>query len=742
MAQYSPIVNSSISAFPADTDKIKFYFEYPKMMTDSDIRGARIQYTIVNQINNISMLQTKSIEEITREEIVYENNKSFFYINKSKLKGGSWVPGTIYKVQVRFIDAIGPSEWSTICYLKATGNKSDITVKILDVENDGFAVFIDSPVFYGQYKAAAADPSELQTKYRFTLIDYLTTEIIEDTGWLSHQDIKDSYSPSQTLENFKRYYLNYSIETKNGYTETVQTNFICTLDLIEAPEIFFGENRDGHLKNNYEEGYIQVILSSDKVYSNNLLLRRTDSKSDFSIWEDYKIFNVWDEKVNIDFKDYLIEHGVTYKYSIQVISKEGYRGVSVNSNSVQANYEHMFLVGDGRQLKLKFNPKISSWKRNLQEAKIDTIGSKYPFIARNGMIDYFTFPINGLISYHVDEEELFCSKNSLCVSNQITADNAYQVNLTDDNIVLEREFRNQVEEFLTNGNYKYFKSPTEGIKLINLMGVSLQPEETLGRMIYSFSATAHEMGDSSLKSIIDLNIVDQGEYKALSDMGLKEEIFSFECYISSANQNIYSVIKNTIESNNSDDNYTKKMLYIKALEIDLINPIDTSLTILQGSEQGDRTNIIVSKNLGFYSLPDIINIYDLVGNTVNSRFNITCVAVSVYEEKEIEDSNIAENYKIVSRFAQLYNTFTQAQNNLNLFEAFKQANPALVDIYNFTFLRIETEDPNAEIELNDELIRIGETGYLERKNISIESAVMKSQSAAYISVIYNGAERP
>ena len=126
----------------------------------------------------------------------------------------------------------------------------------------------------------------------------------------------------------------------------------------------------------------------------------------------------------------------------------------------------MFLVGDGRQLKLKFNPKISSWKRNLQEAKIDTIGSKYPFIARNGMIDYFTFPINGLISYHVDEEELFCSKNSLCVSNQITADNANQVNLTDYNIILEREFRNQVEEFLTNGNYKYFKAPTERTKFI------------------------------------------------------------------------------------------------------------------------------------------------------------------------------------------------------------------------------------------------------------------------------------
>jgi hypothetical protein len=38
---------------------------------------------------------------------------------------------------------------------------------------------------------------------------------------------------------------------------------------------------------------------------------------------------------------------------------------------------------------------------------MDTIGSRYPFIFRNGVIDYKEFPIGGLISYLADDNELF-----------------------------------------------------------------------------------------------------------------------------------------------------------------------------------------------------------------------------------------------------------------------------------------------------------------------------------------------
>jgi hypothetical protein len=67
----------------------------------------------------------------------------------------------------------------------------------------------------------------------------------------------------------------------------------------------------------------------------------------------------------------------------------------------------MFLSDGKRQLRIKFNPKVSSFKKTLLEAKMDTIGGKYPFFFRNGRVGYKEFPISGLISMLMDAEEEF-----------------------------------------------------------------------------------------------------------------------------------------------------------------------------------------------------------------------------------------------------------------------------------------------------------------------------------------------
>jgi hypothetical protein len=67
----------------------------------------------------------------------------------------------------------------------------------------------------------------------------------------------------------------------------------------------------------------------------------------------------------------------------------------------------MYLFDGEKQLKVKFNPQVSSFKEQLFEQKVDTIGSKYPFFFRNAMVGYKTFPISGLISMLTDDDELF-----------------------------------------------------------------------------------------------------------------------------------------------------------------------------------------------------------------------------------------------------------------------------------------------------------------------------------------------
>jgi hypothetical protein len=70
---------------------------------------------------------------------------------------------------------------------------------------------------------------------------------------------------------------------------------------------------------------------------------------------------------------------------------------------VYSDFEHAFLYDGERQLKIKYNPKIASFKNTLMESKVDTIGSKYPFIFRNGKVKYKEFSISGLLSYLSDE---------------------------------------------------------------------------------------------------------------------------------------------------------------------------------------------------------------------------------------------------------------------------------------------------------------------------------------------------
>ena len=72
-----------------------------------------------------------------------------------------------------------------------------------------------------------------------------------------------------------------------------------------------------------------------------------------------------------------------------------------------SDFEDAFLFDGERQLKIKYNPKVSSFKTDLQETKIETIGSKHPFILRNGNVSYKEFPISGLISYLMDEGKYF-----------------------------------------------------------------------------------------------------------------------------------------------------------------------------------------------------------------------------------------------------------------------------------------------------------------------------------------------
>lgn len=717
MTNYPPIVDSSIPAFSYD-EAINFYFEFP--------------HTIGTKNNPNYYIDIK-VSDAQTNRIVYRNqNSSFvrdvnnkFYVSIPQFA----TQGTIYKIQLRLVGKTIAergyySEWSTVCYAKATAKRADISLQILNQNEDGGVQFIESPVFIGQF--INADETEPESYYKFTLFDSNGDEV-ESTEWIAHTEPTDSVIFSRGLIDFARYSLEYSIQTKNKYTASVQYDFVCSFSLLDNPEMSISG------KNNVEEGCIDLHLTSKDALSANVMLRRTDSRSNYEVWEDYKVFNILDTVIDIHFKDLIIENGVKYQYGIQIIQGDKYRASLIKSDPILAEYEYTYLVGQGQQLKIKFNSTINAFKRTIQEGKTDTIGSKYPFIVRGGNVNYFTFPVNGMISYHTDEAELFCKKSDLIISDAYEF-NAHN-NLTNDNIVFEREFRNKVEQFLTDGEYKYYKSPTEGVFLIALTAVSLSPEKTLGRMIYSFSGTAYEVDDVSLTSVLRYGLIPSGQYKEVDEMGMKE-ISGVLSLRTLRDQNIYDIIAQNIYQDS--ETYERLMHHINYLSIEITNltsvPVSGYLTYIK-DKAGNIIKIVISKELGYYELNHIFDIYDLIVSQANIDMNIKYTAVCSYKSKENSKPNL-NNYSAVSNFYQLYTTFQENENVL----ATITTNEGLLKIVNLTYLRLDGT-PGTQIEVDGKIYTLDNSSSIEIKDQKITSVRMISPGAASVTVIYNGFEQ-
>jgi hypothetical protein len=84
---------------------------------------------------------------------------------------------------------------------------------------------------------------------------------------------------------------------------------------------------------------------------------------------------------------------------------------------IHCDFEDAFLYDGERQLKIRFNPSVDSFKSTILENKVDTIGNKYPFIFRNGIVNYKEFSISGLLSLLGDENKEFTKDFDTSSSN-------------------------------------------------------------------------------------------------------------------------------------------------------------------------------------------------------------------------------------------------------------------------------------------------------------------------------------
>lgn len=559
---------------------------------------------------------TGIIINLTPVRVIEEDNLYYVEIPGTDLcltKDGyvGWIPGNIYKVQIRLTtkdtiykedegntqstwlenNASEFSEWSTICVIKATG-KVNYVIPALGIdsteEDKKELVTYSTSTLELSGHFDRTDKTELIYSYQFTLYNEDGVKI-EESDLLYANQYQDSdsfyYLFKTELEDKKIYKLGFKYETINHYIGGFyqfdeeegqyddRIDFVVSITSINETEcklVVADNDTDNILVKNgvplttvfdeEEEGRIGLKIYDPigNPFSGNLCIRRSDSSSNFKVWTDIKIVVFKQEMIN-DLPliyDYTVESGVWYKYGIQEIDKTNtdIRGILKTISPIIRNFNYSFLLGkNDQQLKLMFDNTMGSYKHQMMESKIDPIGSKYPSITRNAVTNYKTFPINGLISFWMDENKLFTSKKKIYKYNDVVnlyneynkrepasplskehyhddlydGDSpSYEVGLVDSNedfnienyevqpqydYIYERDFREEVLNFLYDGEFKLFKSPTEGNVIVRLMDINCVPNQSLDRMIYSFSANAFEMAEATMDNYLKYGFYNPGK---------------------------------------------------------------------------------------------------------------------------------------------------------------------------------------------------------------------------------------
>ncbi len=584
---YPPILASTQSAFLATTRSYPIKFSLQDITDPTNI--GHIQIRIALNDNQEQVVGKDTNDGIIYKLWPYDKTKPLpdiceIIVNSSDLIPElAWQPDTLYKIQLRFgetglwpgypgttgfakwkqdqIDKETFSEWSTVMVVKAISplnptilNSQDVSIEVKSQQTEPTT----TPLFTGYCKQV--DPTEYIDSYKFELFVEDNKKPIEESEWQQHiKDINDTWRFKNVLLTDTEYRVKYTVRTRNGYeisaseyTFSVVPVFL--LEKLDGVKLFV-DDEDSYCKNN---GCIQLYLNITKEFTGTLVITRS-CETNFNVYEEIKYLTYTQKLADNElvYTDFTIESGMKYKYAIQKENSAGlrtnsYQGLELdgsNRNTFCVDFEYSYLLHNDVQLRLMFNQNMSSFKHTTLTSKQDTLGSKYPYLTRNGNAYYAEFPITGLISFQMDPDRTFISCNNdgcfyqeeliitedkfeepnaerLPISTPVEGadyiDSPYEEiddgmivssNLINNNIFIERKFREKVEEFLNNFDYKLYKSPTEGNIVVVLTNVTMQPNTTLGRMIYQFSATAYEVVENTISNLDKYGIIDIGEFQ-------------------------------------------------------------------------------------------------------------------------------------------------------------------------------------------------------------------------------------
>lgn len=695
---YPPIVDTYMPAF-VRTMACKVYFSLSIYNKAEDIKN--VQVIVSNQNTNRSVLNSElypaevKITNLQLDTSINGDNKYFITINPEDLDGGIFELNQYYKVQIRFTgNGAAPltdtkkisawlvnnqkffSEWSTVClikgiqqpllYLRGFEQSSELDQTLFTTE---VVDFIGNMYF--------EENSEIEKEYlkyfRIQIYKSIADILLYDSGIVYTNEYNPNeinYNLKYALEDGISYKAKVTYTTNNEYSNSYEYIFSIIrngIDPLKATITAEPDEENGRVK-------INIVSTTSEAFLGNITIRRTSSKSDFTIWEDVKTVTLNDgTSLNLTWYDYTVESGVWYKYCAQKRNSKGNRGSIINIRyPIILNFDDMFLVNKDMQLNIKYDPSISSFRKTISESKIDTIGSKYPHFRRNGNIGYRQFPISGLITCFCDEEGIFLNKDVIYGNNKIDYDNYNDEN----NIIIyqdyfyEREFRKRVMDFLYSNTAKLFRSTTEGNILVKLMDISFTPNQTLGRMLYSFSATAYELDECSIENFDKYDIQPLGNYSShieyrYDKIGQIKEIFN------GPQKNVIALIQNEYNQKTTVG-FLNTIQYLKWLRLEFnsdpylikINSNNNLIPLQQGEQPDENTALgyivyineqpILVSAKGYYELKDEDTAITSVWFPIDTNVTIDYIA----QIEQLEDtSKLANKIYYHTKVGQLWGIF-------------------------------------------------------------------------------------
>lgn len=442
------------------------------------------------------------------------------------------------------------SEWSSVCLIRPILQPS-IFIKTFEIYQEaagsGKVPSYNKGIIPIVGNMSFGDGSQNETE---TMQSY-QIKILSENG----KEVLQTYPTIYTGDNLDPNVINYKIDlqklditdssqfkleitgiTRNQYTCTKTYDFQIS-DFLEEEK--FNPILKVEMDNENGIAKVHVTNKSEQTLFGTVYIKRSSSLDNFKTVE-----NIYAAKIagNLDvtIKDNTVSSLIWYQYSAQFENSAGAFTPVKNSQVFLPEFYDAILSRGEKQYNIKYNYTVSNMKPVVNRAKIDTLGGRYPKFAENAILNYKQFSIKGMISAEADAYQKFLEKKKIYSGNLNNYYSAYKENsgikdlarndfqewikdtsrdypqsnmvgdtsyrfltTTENDWMWEREFREELVEWLNDGEPKLYRSMPEGSMVVMLTDVNLTPMQGRSRLNWDFTATVYEIAEADSLELLD-----------------------------------------------------------------------------------------------------------------------------------------------------------------------------------------------------------------------------------------------